>query len=189
MFAQQYDRAGEFLEARFFGKYPGEVTDNADPEKRGRVKVRVRSVLEAAEIWALPCVPYAGKGVGLYLIPDPGTAVWVEFAAGDPSCPIWTGCFWADGEVPGAPDPAVKVLRTTKGTIEIDDTEDVITMANDRDSTLILGDTAALAAAAGGATATHTVGGTGVKSDSGGGAVVEANGAGVSVNNGALTVG
>ena len=74
--------------------------------------------------WALPSVPYAGNGVGLFLIPPVGASVWIEFEHGDPTFPIWTGCFWATGEVPVTPASAdKKVLKTNAGTITLDDTQ------------------------------------------------------------------
>jgi hypothetical protein len=42
------------------------------------------------------------------------SSAWVEFEAGDPGYPIWSGCFWGAGQVPVKP-PVVagyKVLRT-----------------------------------------------------------------------------
>ena len=50
--------------------------------------------------WALPCLPYTGDGVGLHLIPAVGTGVWIEFEAGDPDYPIWTGGWWGTGQPP-----------------------------------------------------------------------------------------
>ena len=108
---------------RFFGKYRGRVVGNVDPERRGRMQVVVPSVLgDQVPIWAMPCAPYAGDGVGLFSLPPPGASVWVEFEAGDLDHPIVAGCFWAAGEVPaGAGDPGVLVLRTAVGLIQIDD--------------------------------------------------------------------
>ena len=37
-------------------------------------------------------------------MPEVQVGVWIEFEAGDASRPIWTGCWWASGEMP---DPAV----------------------------------------------------------------------------------
>jgi len=85
------------------------------------VKVQVPAVLGDVEVWAMPCVPYAGDGVGMYFIPDAGTGVWVEFECGDPGHPIWTGCFWGDGQVPGDASPAVKILQTTAAVLRVDD--------------------------------------------------------------------
>src|SRR5688572_20643972 len=102
----------DFVRNRYFGKYRGVVTDNADPTNRGRVKVRVPAVLGTLEMWAMPCVPYAGPSVGFYSIPGPDTGVWVEFEAGDPSYPIWAGCFWGDDEIPDPKSPTVHIWKT-----------------------------------------------------------------------------
>lgn len=108
----------------FYGKYRGIVTDNQDPEGLGRVRARVPDVFGEEESgWAMPSVPYAGDGVGLYLIPPVSAGVWVEFEHADPEYPIWTGCFWPSRyEVPeGASGPEIKVLKTDVGTIIMDD--------------------------------------------------------------------
>src|SRR5262249_8883078 len=85
----------DWVRNRHFGKYRGIVTDNDDPTKRGRVKVKVPAVYdETLEVWAMPCLPYTGNNVGVYTVPEPNAGVWVEFEAGDPSYPIWTGGYW-----------------------------------------------------------------------------------------------
>ena len=72
--------------------------------------------------WALPSLPYAGKGVGLFLVPPVDASVWIEFEHGDPDYPIWTGCFWSQGELPATAAVAeMKVLKTDAGTITIND--------------------------------------------------------------------
>ena len=111
----------------FYGKYRGVVTDNADLLMLGRIRAKVQDVLGDNESgWALPAAPYAGKGVGLFLLPPTGASVWIEFEHGDPDYPIWSGCFWAQGEVPAtnAPPllPNIKVLKTDQCTITLDDT-------------------------------------------------------------------
>jgi uncharacterized protein involved in type VI secretion and phage assembly len=108
----------------FFGKYRGVVSDNSDPNNLGRVRARVPDVLGEEECgWALPAVPYAGRNVGLFLIPPTDASVWIEFEHGDPDYPIWTGCFWGENEVPVSPASAdKKVLKTGAGTITLDDT-------------------------------------------------------------------
>ncbi len=110
----------------FYGKYRGIVTDNDDPNGLGRIRVKVQDVLGDQESgWALPALPYAGDGVGLYLIPPVNAFVWVEFEHGDPDYPIWTGCFWLTSEtVPEeASGPNIKLLKTSIATIMIDDSE------------------------------------------------------------------
>jgi uncharacterized protein involved in type VI secretion and phage assembly len=108
---------------KFFGKYRGKVENNIDPMQLGRVQVSVPAVLgEGSMSWAMPCVPYAGSGVGFFAIPPVGANVWVEFEGGDPDYPIWSGCFWGVGEVPALPAIAeMKVLKTDMGTITLND--------------------------------------------------------------------
>ena len=59
--------------SKFYGKYRGTVTSNQDKNKQGRLQVKVQDILGNEESgWAMPSVPYAGKHLGLYLIP-PGS--------------------------------------------------------------------------------------------------------------------
>ena len=108
---------------KFFGKYRGKVENNIDPMQLGRVQVSVPAVLgEGSMSWAMPCVPYAGPGVGFFAIPPVGANIWVEFEGGDPDYPILSGCFWGAGEVPALPAIAeMKVLKTDMGTITLND--------------------------------------------------------------------
>ena len=130
------------VESRFYGKYRGIVRDNADPEKLGRLRVTVPSVLgpDVLTGWATPCVPYGGApDVGVQFLPEAGAGVWVEFEEGDPEFPVWVGTFWsrsggrsdmppvtdadgaADPEDRGRPEP--KIIRTARGhTLQFDDT-------------------------------------------------------------------
>jgi hypothetical protein len=126
----------DFVDGRYFGKYRGQVVDNNDPTGRGRLQVLVPAVMGAEPVWALPCVPYAGKNMGSYFIPEKETLVWVEFEAGNTSYPVWVGCFWADDQAPqnasGAQaKPALKIVRTKQGLmITLDDDEQVITFSD-----------------------------------------------------------
>ena len=107
----------------FYGKYRGVVSDNSDPNNLGRIRARVTDVFGDQESgWAMPAAPYAGRQVGLYLIPPTDAHVWIEFEHGDSDYPIWSGCFWADGEVPANPvTPDKKVLKTGSATVTLDD--------------------------------------------------------------------
>lgn len=112
---------------KYYGKYRGTVSDNRDVLQLGRLRAKIPDVLGDNESsWALPCVPYAGKGVGLFLIPPVNASVWIEFEQGDIDYPIWTGCFWALGEVPALPALAeMKVLKTDQTTITINDIQGI----------------------------------------------------------------
>jgi uncharacterized protein involved in type VI secretion and phage assembly len=107
----------------FYGKFRGVVTDNRDPLMLGRIRAKVQDVLGENESgWATPSLPYAGKDVGLFLIPPKDAWVWIEFEHGDPDYPIWSGCFWAQGELPATPAVAeMKVLKTDVATITLND--------------------------------------------------------------------
>jgi uncharacterized protein involved in type VI secretion and phage assembly len=177
------ERLLDWVRTHYFGKYRGTVTDNDDPTSRGRLKVRVPAVLGDLEAWAMPCVPYAGAGVGFYCLPEPDANVWVEFEGGDPSYPVWTGCFWADGELPDQSNAAIKIWKTESLTVRIDDDADELVIEASSGSKLtIAGD---VVSESGGAT--HTVGSAGVVSD-GGGSKTEVTTVSFSVNSGALEV-
>ena len=153
----------DWVRSRYFGKYRGTVVDNADSTSRGRLKVNVPAVLGDLEVWAMPCVPYAGDGVGFYALPESGTGVWVEFEAGDPSYPIWSGCFWADNELPDESNAAIKIWKTESLTLRIDDDADEFIVENEGGSKITLSDE--IRSESG--NSTHIVGSDGVISESG----------------------
>jgi uncharacterized protein involved in type VI secretion and phage assembly len=108
-------------ERRFFGKYRGVVSKTDDPLTLGRIQVTLDAFPVATSGWCMPCVPYAGKNVGWFVIPEVGAHVWVEFEGGDPSMPIWVGCFWETGTIPPEATPSRKTWRTPTGKIIVDD--------------------------------------------------------------------
>lgn len=109
---------------RFYGKYRGKVTGTKDELKLGRIQVTVPAVLgEEKTSWAMPCVPYAGKDIGFFTVPPVGSKIWVEFEDGDPDYPIWTGCYWGQGELPAYAQidqqDKVQILRTEGMTLTL----------------------------------------------------------------------
>ena len=122
---------------RFYGKYRGIVLNNLDPTQTGRLQAMVPEVLgEVPSGWALPCQPFTGTNAGLYAVPQPGAGVWIEFEAGDTSRPIWSGGWWAAGEVPTdetqTPSlPTRKILRSELGLmVSLDDQQQTITISD-----------------------------------------------------------
>lgn len=85
---------------RYWGKWRGVVVDNIDPLELNRLLVEVPAIPALATSFALPSSPYGGIQVGMVLTPMIGANVWIEFERGDPSFPVWTGCFWMEGEKP-----------------------------------------------------------------------------------------
>jgi uncharacterized protein involved in type VI secretion and phage assembly len=173
----------DWIRSRHFGKYRGQVTSNQDATKRGRLQVTVPAVLGTLEVWAMPCVPYAGDQVGFFAMPPEKTGVWIEFEGGDPSFPIWTGCFWADDEVPLDGDPDMKVWKTDGLTLSLDDSATEATLKNDNAS-IILNDSVATVVSSG----KHTVTSSGVTTEAGGKGKVEVSSSMVDVNSGGLQV-
>lgn len=105
-----------------WGKYRGQVLDNIDPLMLGRVMAEVPAVPGMLLNWAMPSTPYAGPGVGFYAIPPIGANIWVEFEGGNPDYPIWSGCFWVEGEMPLEPVvPEIKVWKTDFSTFKLND--------------------------------------------------------------------
>lgn len=114
-----------------WGKYRGTVITSADPLFAGRLLCAVERFPGMVFNWAAPCVPYAGVEQGFFAMPPTGANVWIEFENGDLDYPIWSGCFWGEGEIPIAPElgplsaALVKTFRTPFCTVQLDDTPEV----------------------------------------------------------------
>lgn len=122
---------------RYYGKYRAFIADNKDPEKRGRVKLTIPSVIGGTvSEWALPVTPYGGgSGFGFLAVPPVDAQVVAEFMEGDISAPLWTGTFWrTDSEVPSevtSTEPTLKLLKTESGhlfSLEDKDGDEKITL-------------------------------------------------------------
>lgn len=87
---------------KLLGTYAGTVEKVTDPERLGRVKVRVPhvygGVMEPDGLtgiatddlpWALPAGLPAGHNHGISWLPDVGDHVWVRFLDGEPEKPLW----------------------------------------------------------------------------------------------------
>jgi uncharacterized protein involved in type VI secretion and phage assembly len=150
---------------RYWGKYRAFVADNADPEKMGRCKLIIPSVLgETTSVWALPSFAYGGaQGFGLILVPPVGAQVFAEFVEGDVSSPIWSGTFFRSGselpeEFAANDEPSAKVLKTESGHVllfEDKDGEAAITLRSSAEAVLEMDENGSFALTdSGGATVT-----------------------------------
>ncbi|MCC5480612.1 phage baseplate assembly protein V [Streptomyces sp. NPDC059680] len=163
---------------RYLGKYRGTVVSNADPMGVGRLQVQVPDVLgDVPSTWAMPCFPLAGPGMGQFHLPPVGSGVWVEFEQGDPSYPIWTGCWY--GAAHEVPEDAVtatnnpNVVLQTPGLRQIVLSDEPggkgITLKHPSGASIVIDD-------------------TGVHISNGQGAVISLVGPTVTINNDALSV-
>jgi hypothetical protein len=130
---------------RAIGKYRGIVSDNDDPDLRGRLKVSVPALLGDQDTdWALPCFPCGGTGAaGWFAVPPVGAQVWVEFEGGDLSYPIWTGTFWPEAsDVPAEVQGATSQLMKTPGghafVMEDKDNEEQLSLTHSGGASIVI---------------------------------------------------
>jgi hypothetical protein len=81
---------------RFYGKRRARVSNNQDPQLRGRIKVECPDLYGNGESdWALPSFPFfGGRDSGFLSIPPVGSMVWIECEEGFIDYPIYTGGFF-----------------------------------------------------------------------------------------------
>lgn len=165
---------------KYYGKYRGTVVNNIDPMQLGRIQAIVPDVSNLVPTsWAMPCVPIAGKISGVYVVPQVGAGVWIEFEQGNPDKPIWTGCYWGvAAEVPppalmGVPASPNIVLQTVGQNLIM--ISDVPGPAGGIMIRTLLG-------------AMISISDTGIIISNGKGAMITMTGPMVNINNGALTI-
>ena len=114
---------------RYYAIYRGTVVNNVDPMQMGRIMVTVPDVGGVIpSTWAMPSVPFAGKQMGAFMVPQIGAGVWVQFEGGDADYPVWTGGWWGNAaEVPvlalaGVPgDPNIVLQTTLQNSVVVSD--------------------------------------------------------------------
>lgn len=165
---------------KYYGIYRGTVVTNIDPLQIGRITVTAPDVGGLTpSTWAMPCVPVAGKGMGTFFVPQVGAGVWLQFEAGDPDRPVWSGGWWGQAaEVPvlalaGVPaDPNFVIQSTLQNAIVVSDLPGPtggIMLQSTTKATIIVND-------------------TGIYIQNGKGASIVLTGPTVTINNGALVV-
>lgn len=150
-FLQNLRNFGIEFYSRYYSSYPGIVTDVLDPDQRGRIKVKVPSILGEAELaqWVIPISnPLAGSQTGAFFPPYVGDVVQVMFEFGDIDYPFYIGGFWAQGELPEAftsDYPNVKGFQFKSGQkILVNETEGKLqlSLVNSDGGFIIIDDTA-----------------------------------------------
>lgn len=92
------------------------VVDNADPERRGRIKVRLLAL--DLELWAQVVVASAGSGYGVTLVPRIQEVVVLGFLT--PELPLVLGSIWTgSSSLPEAANPVddLYLVRTPGGSL------------------------------------------------------------------------
>ena len=165
----------------YFGLYRGTVQNNIDPMRLGRILALVPDVTGLiSTAWAMPCVPVAGPGSGMFVVPPVGASVWIQYEGGSPDRPVWVGGFWSlPADVP--------VLATAGGTAGAPS----VVLQSEGQAALVISnepgpDGGLLLTSAGGATI--RVSDSGIFLDNGRGASVTLIGPTVTINQGGLEV-
>ncbi|KNY25326.1 phage baseplate assembly protein V [Pseudobacteroides cellulosolvens] len=89
------------VNSRILGVSIGVVTNNKDPEKLGRVKLKLPlRECQNETNWARVATLMAGKEMGCFFLPEVGDEVLVAFNEGDVSQPFVIGGLWNSKEIP-----------------------------------------------------------------------------------------
>jgi len=109
------------------------VTDNKDPSKLGRVKVKYPVISQQDTSWWAPIIMLgAGKNRGWFFIPEMDDEVIVLFEHGDITRPIVVGALWNGKDKP--PDKnggknERRMIKSRQGSkITLDDDKNIVTI-------------------------------------------------------------
>ena len=165
--------------ARYYGKYRATVMNNIDPMLQGRIMVQLADRYGLfPSTWAMPSFQLASLGAGVVALPPVASQVWVEFEAGDPDYPIWTGAFWPDPG--GFPPLALAAATPATPNIHLQTTTGVSVTLSDNPAQNVMIKTLT--------GAMITIGAAGITIMNGQGASIAMVGPSVVINNGALTI-
>ncbi len=116
-------------DSRINGVVVGIVTDNKDPDKLGRVKVKIpRLSGEDESNWARVISFMAGKKMGGFFLPEVNDEVLVAFEYGDINIPYVIGSLWNGKDSPPLSNDDGKnnfrIIKSRSGhVIRLDDTD------------------------------------------------------------------
>jgi len=106
----------------------GTVSDLQDPEKIGRVRVKLPQYAEQQSDWARIVTPMAGKDRGFFFQPEVGDEVLVVFENGDPRRAYVLGALWSKVDTPpprdgNDPQNNIRLIKSRSGhKVTLDDT-------------------------------------------------------------------
>src|SRR5262245_20921050 len=113
-FAAQIHTAEE-ESGRVYEAMVGIVTDNKDPQKLGRVKIKLAVLSEQdTSYWAPIVMLGAGKNRGWFFIPEVDDEVLVMFEHGDINRPLVVGSLWNGKDKPADKNPGGNPRRMIK---------------------------------------------------------------------------
>jgi uncharacterized protein involved in type VI secretion and phage assembly len=114
VFADQI-RTAETEATRVYEPMIAVVTDNKDPSKLGRVKVKIPVLSATDTTWWAPIVMLgAGKNRGWFFIPEVDDEVLVIFEHGDANRPLVVGALWGGKDKPPDKNPGGNPRRVIK---------------------------------------------------------------------------
>jgi uncharacterized protein involved in type VI secretion and phage assembly len=126
-------RAPQGYGGRFYGVYSALVTDIADPDGQGRVRVRLPWSPDTGdasyEAWARLVTLMGGADRGTWFVPDVEDEVLVVFEGGDARRPYVLGGLWNGTDAPpeamdSGGENNLKVIKSRNGvTVTLDDTQ------------------------------------------------------------------
>jgi uncharacterized protein involved in type VI secretion and phage assembly len=114
---------------KYYGVVVGIVTNNQDPDKMARVRVKFPWLSDDNESWwARMAVPMAGGGRGSYFLPEVDDEVLVSFEHGDVRSPYIVGALWNGKDAPPADNGDgknnLRLIHSRSGhLVRLDDTD------------------------------------------------------------------
>jgi uncharacterized protein involved in type VI secretion and phage assembly len=114
VFADQI-RTAETEASRVYEPVIGVVTDNKDPSKLGRVKLKIPILSDQDSTYWCPIIMLgAGKNRGWFYIPEKDDEVLVMFEHGDVNRPLVVGALWGGKDKPPDKNPGGNPRRMIK---------------------------------------------------------------------------
>jgi uncharacterized protein involved in type VI secretion and phage assembly len=142
--AKEQDRVAGILRHQagtLYGKYRGIVSTVGTGKDLGKIRAYIPAVLgeDKESIWIEPAVPFAGKKHGMVFLPEKGDGVWIEFEAGHPWLPIWSGFWWGKDQRPEAATEKVRVIATSHGhQVVLDDDKDELRLEHGNGPSIVI---------------------------------------------------